>query len=58
MFLVVNTFTVIDTIKGRIIVKTITIPTKLIVPNLLINFFIIFILKVSNASRVELEPSL
>ena len=41
MFEVFNTFTVIITIKGKMIVDTITSPIMFVVPNLLIVFFII-----------------
>ena len=43
MFLVVTTFTVKLTSKGSIIINTITIPTKLIFPIVLVKFFIFMV---------------
>ena len=48
MFLVVTTFTVKLTSKGSIIINTITIPTKLIFPIVLVKFFILFVLLLIN----------
>jgi len=44
MFDVVNTFVVIDTIKGKINIITIDNPIKFVVPNLFFKFFMFLVL--------------